>query len=481
MRDGLSKRNDIAFFNLPDGTAPLPGSFRDPSGFIFELDGVLYRQINKVYGSHYDFLIRSGLYERLTEEGMLVRHHELDRSEEATSDAYKFICPERVRFISYPYEWCFTQLKDAAILTLDIQLMALAHDMTLKDASAYNIQFDKGRPIMIDTLSFEKYEEGHPWSAYRQFCQHFLATLALMSKKDIRLNNLLLAYIDGIPLDLASTLLPMSTWLKPGMLIHLHLHSKSQKKYSNTDSLNPGKKIDARPVSKPALVVILKGLRKTISKLECPIKDTEWANYYDATNYSDTAAEKKRELVSRFLENARPETVWDLGGNTGVYSRIATDMGVPTICFDIDPMAVDFNYQQVRRNNETLILPLLLDLTNPSPGLGWAGTERDSFSRRGPADCIMALALIHHLAISNNLPFDKIASFLAALCRSLIIEFVPKEDSQVQRLLSSREDVFTQYDQECFENVFAEFFDINEQAPIHHSHRTLYLMQTKRA
>jgi hypothetical protein len=479
MKDGLKSRDGNAFLNVPNGMTPLPASFRDPSGFIFERDGVLYRQINKIYGDHYDLLMRSGLCDRLTEEGMLVRHREVDGSKEATSEAYKFIRPERVRFISYPYEWCFTQLKEAAILTLDIQLTALAYDMTLKDASAYNIHFDKGRPVMIDTLSFEKYEEGRPWVAYRQFCQHFLATLALMSKKDIRLNNLLPAYIDGIPLDLASTLLPRSTWFNPGLLIHLHLHAKSQKKYGHTDSINAGKKKDVRPVSKPALLTILKGLRKTVAKLECPIKDTEWANYYDATNYSDTASEKKGELVRRFLENTRPETVWDLGGNTGVYSRIATDMGIPTVCFDIDPMAVDFNYQQVRLNNETLMLPLLLDLTNPSPGIGWGGTERDSFVQRAPADCGMALALIHHLAISNNLPFDKIASFLAKICRNLIIEFIPKEDSQVQRLLTSREDIFTQYDEGCFKSVFSQYFDISDRVPIDHSHRTLYLMRKK--
>lgn len=458
---------------------PLPASFRDPSGFVFERGGILYRQVNRIYRDHYDLLMNSGLYNQLTEKGMLVQHCEVDVNEGKTSDAYKVIRPERIQFVSYPYEWCFNQIKDAALLTLDLQLTALEHGMSLKDASAYNIQFHQGRPVMIDTLSFEKYVEGRPWVAYRQFCQHFLATLALMSKTDIRLNKLLFAHIDGIPLDLASFLLPRSSCFKAGLLIHLHIHAKSQKKYSATEATGSDQKKEVRPVRKAALVEILKGLRGTVAKLEGRLDGTEWGNYYAATNYSDAAAQAKQELVRQFLEKAQPSSVWDLGGNTGVYSRIATAMNIPTVCFDIDPAAVDFNYQQVRRNNEALLLPLLLDLTNPSPGLGWEGCERDSFAHRGPADCVMALALIHHLAISNNLPFDKIASFLYKLCKHLIIEFVPKEDSQVQRLLRSREDIFAQYDRSHFETTFNIYFKILHSGPIKNSHRTLYLMQKK--
>lgn len=458
----------------------LPASFRDPSGFIFKRDDVLYRQVNQVNKHNYDLLMNSGLYDHLIESGLLVRHREATDTGWATSKAYKIICPERIRYISYPYEWCFNQIKDAALLTLDIELIALAHDMTLKDASAYNIQFDRGRPVMIDTLSFEKYVEGRPWSAYRQFCQHFLATLALMSKTDIRLNKLLLAYIDGIPLDLASSLLPRSSWFKIGLFIHLHIHAKTQKKYSVTESTSFNNKKGARFVRKTALLEILKSLRKSIVQLECQFEGTEWGNYYAATNYADSAAHAKQALVHQFLEKTQASGVWDLGGNTGVYSRIATTMGIPTVCFDIDPAAVDFNYQQVRQKKEELLLPLLLDLTNPSPGLGWEGRERDPFIKRGPVDCVMALALIHHLAISNNLPFDKIASFFSKLCQYLIIEFVPKEDSQVQRLLRSREDIFAQYDQACFEFVFSKYFKIICREPIQNSHRTLYLMQKQK-
>jgi len=468
--------------NHPDNlklNMPHQASFRDPSGFVFERGGILYRQVNWLCQDDYDLLMNSGLYNRLTEKGMLIQHFEEDANEEATSDAYKVIRPERIQFISYPYEWCFNQIKDAALLTLDLQLAALEHGMSLKDASAYNIQFHQGHPVMIDTLSFERYVEGRAWSAYRQFCQHFLATLALMSKTDIKLNKLLIAHIDGIPLALASKLLPRSSWFNTGLLMHLHAHAMTQKAYSDTAASNNRKKQSARSVSKTGMIGIVQSLRNVVQKLDWQSGGTEWGDYYNITNYSDNAFGEKQKLVRQFLEKANPKQVWDLGANNGVFSRIATDLDIPTISFDIDPSAVEINYKTVKEKKEERLLPLLLDLTNPSPGLGWNGNERDSLFQRGPTDCIMALALIHHLAISNNLPFLKIAGFFYNLCEYLIIEFVPKEDSQVQKLLSSRVDIFKDYDQPHFESVFSKYFNIQCAKPIINSERTLYLMQKR--
>jgi ribosomal protein L11 methylase PrmA len=460
-------------------TSILPASFRDPSGFLFQCNGVLYRQISHVYCENYDQLMKSGLYDHLSKKGLLIEHSEMDNAFFRNQDAYKVICPEKVNFISYPYEWCFSQLKDAALLTLTIQRIAMEYDMSIKDASAYNIQFYQGRPVMIDTLSFERYVEGQAWVAYRQFCQHFLAPLALMSHKDVRLNKLFLAHIDGIPLDLASRLLPRSTWFKPGMGVHLHIHAKTQKAYSESVSSSKDKKQNTRPVSKMGLTGIVQGLRKTVKKLNCHFGKTEWADYYDSTNYSETAFEEKKRIVEKYLKMVNPYSVWDLGSNTGEFSRIASEADIPTVSFDIDPAAVDFNYCQVRDRQEKNLLPLLLDLTNPSPGLGWSGRERDCLFTRGPTDCIMALALVHHLSISNNVPLARVASFLAELCNFLIVEFVPKDDSQVQRLLSFREDIFTGYDQDGFESEFSKFFEIKESENIKDSKRRLYMMKKK--
>lgn len=440
---------------------------------------MLYRQVNYAYQDNYDRLMQSGLYDLLTKQGSLVEHQEAGDLDLGSSAAYKILCPSKINFISYPYEWSFNQLKDAALLTLDIQLTALEYGMTLKDASAYNIQFEQGRPIMIDTLSFEQYVQDRPWMAYRQFCQHFLAPLALMAKKDVRLGKLLLAHIDGLPLDLAAGLLPGSTWLSPGLAVHLHLHARTQRAYSESGAEQNKKKSKARPVSKSGLTGIIQSLRKTVNKLECSLGGTEWGDYYDSTNYSKAAFEHKKRLLREYLELIKPARAWDLGANTGVFSRIASEMGIHTVSFDIDPAAVDDNYQQIRKKKEQNLLPLLLDLTNPSPGLGWNCRERDSLLQRGPIDCILALALVHHLAIGNNLPLDKLAEFFAGLGSNLIIEFVPKGDSQVQRLLSSREDIFKEYNQEYFEAVFSGFFHIIQREHIQDSSRLLYLMVKK--
>ena len=192
-------------------TQRVAGSFRDPAGFVFTRDGVLYRQVNESFRSNFEALSTSGLYDALTERGLLIRHEEVDEAPADPSVAAVVIRPERVPFISYPYEWCPGQLRAGAIATLEAQKVALEHGMTLRDASAYNIQFVGGRPVLIDTLSFEPAVEGRPWVAYRQFCQHFLAPLALTSQVDVRLNQLSRVHIDGIPLDLAAALLPGST------------------------------------------------------------------------------------------------------------------------------------------------------------------------------------------------------------------------------------------------------------------------------
>lgn len=451
----------------------LQSSFRDPSGFLFRRNGILYRQINKIYKENYNHLISSGLYKTLVDDKLLIPHEEIDSSGAEPDKVYKIIKPEQIPFISYPYEWCFSQLKDAAIATLEIQKKALDFGMSLKDCSTYNIQFYNGKPLLIDTLSFEKYKEGKPWVAYRQFCQHFLAPLSLMSYRDIRLNQLLRIYIDGVPLDLASSLLPFGTRFKFSLLSHVHLHSKGQKHFSNKTVNTSTYKF-----SLFSFLSLINSLESATRKLKWNAEGTEWADYYNDTNYSSDAFQQKKQIVDDFLGNIHPKNVWDIGANDGTFSRVASNKGIQTFSFDIDPAAVEKNYLDCVRRNEKYILPMVLDLTNPSPSIGWKNKERMSLIERGPAHTILALALIHHLAISNNLPFDKIADFLNKICGdSLIIEFIPKSDSKVERLLSTREDIFSDYTQQKFENNFKKYFKILKSVKIKKSERILYLMK----
>ncbi|GAP22989.1 class I SAM-dependent methyltransferase [Leptolinea tardivitalis] len=455
---------------------PLSSSFRDPSGFLFKHDGILYRQINKEYQSIYEKFISSGLCQLLQKKGWVINHEEVDNVEPPDSElCYRIIKPEMVDFISYPYEWSFSQLKDAALLTLKIEKLALEKGLTLKDASAYNIQFHKGKPVLIDTLSFDDYSDGKPWDAYKQFCQHFLAPLALMSKVDIRLNQLMRVYIDGIPLDMASELLPWNTRLNIGLATHIHLHANAQKKYSVTKETESGQKAN---VSKMGLLGLIDSLQSTVKGLEWQPKGTEWAEYYDITNYSDSAFDAKKSLVKEFVSLAGGGKIWDLGANTGEFSRTVTDLG-SVVSFDIDPAAVEKNYRMMKSAKETGILPLVLDLTNPSGDIGWANKERDSLANRGPADIVMALALIHHICISNNVPLESFAEYLQSLGKYVVIEFVPKEDSQVKILLKTRKDIFPRYTIEGFEEAFVKSFEILNKKSVEGSLRVLYLLKSK--
>jgi len=458
-----------------DNNSIVSSSFRDPSGFLFFKEGKLYRQINKSYKEDYDMLMSSGLYEDLVSNNLLIPHIESNISTD-DEECYKIIEPEKIPFISYNYEWSFSQLKDAALTTLKVQKRALKFGMTLKDASAYNIQFYKGKTILIDTLSFRKYREGELWVSYKQFCNHFLAPLTLMSYSDIRLSQLLKIYIDGIPLDLVSTLLPFRTRMNFSFFSHIHLHARMQKKYED-------KPFDIRShnkrLSRSGFKAIIYSLESAVKKLKWKPKETDWGDYYNTTNYSSKAFQCKKDIINQFVDKIKPETVWDLGANTGEFSRIASNKGIHTVSFDIDPAAVEKNYLECRKKKETNLLPLILDLTNPSTGIGWANKERMSFVERGPSDMVFALALIHHLAISNNTPLDRVAEFLSRFCKWLVIEFIPKSDTQVKKLLVTREDVFPDYTQEGFEKAFIEYFDINEAVKIKDSKRTIYLMKTK--
>ncbi|MBI3176335.1 MAG: class I SAM-dependent methyltransferase [Chloroflexi bacterium] len=454
----------------------LSASFRDPSGFLFTRDGVLLRQINRSYADEYTRLMDSGLYDRLVKAGLLIPHVEADQAPVQAEFVFKVIQPERVPFISYPYEWSFSQLKDAALATLSIQKRALKAGMSLKDASAYNIQFVRGKATLIDTLSFGLYKEGQPWDAYRQFCQHFLVPLALMAHVDVRLSQLLRVYIDGVPLDLASRLLPFRTRLDFGLLTHIHVHAGAQTRYADADVKQTAPRAQ---MSQNAFLGLLESLEGAVRKLEWKPAGTEWGNYYDITNYSDAAFEHKKQLVGEWTARIEPSVVWDLGANNGVFSRAAAASGAFTVAFDVDPAAVEQNYRQVKAAKEQTLLPLVLDLTNPSPSLGWANRERDSFAQRGPADLVLALAVIHHLAISNNVPLPQLADFFAEAGRRLILEFVPKSDSQVKKLLATRADIFPTYTLDGFEAAFAPRFKILEKVDLRDSERTLYFMEVR--
>lgn len=454
----------------------MPSSFRDPSGWVYSQNQAILRQVNLLYKEDYDLLMDSELYATLIKKDLLIPHTEVKMSPLHPAVSYKVIKPEKIKFISYPYEWSFSQLKDAALLTLAVQKEALQSGMILKDASAFNIQFRDGSPIFIDTLSFTRYVNGTPWIAYRQFCQHFLVPLALMSYIDARLNKLSSQYIDGIPLDLGSRLLPASTWMNFGLLTHIHLHAKSQKQVHT--NMEDTKRISTANISRNAMEALLESLQATIRNIKWDINKENWAEYYQDTNYSKTAFKEKERIVLEMLNQVKPKSVLDLGANTGFFSFLAAnDAGCSVLSTDFDPGAVEMNYLQCKRNMTKNVLPLIIDLTNPSAAVGWNNLERDSFISRCQVDMVMALALVHHLTIANNVPLEYISQLLSKLGRYLLIEFVPKEDSRVAILLSSRDDIFENYDLKGFKKAFEANFRLLLENKIPESERTILLFE----
>lgn len=451
-------------------------SFRDPSGFVFWRDGRPYRQVQPAFAAEWDAFAGGPLERSLIEAGRLLPYEHVDVALAATPEAHAVIAPEQIEFVSYPYEWTFGELRDAALLTLDVELDAIRAGWTLKDASAYNVVFRDTRPVLIDSLSFEPLEDDAPWVAYRQFCEQFLGPLALMARRDVRLADLLRADPDGVPLDLAARLLPLRTRFDFGLLSHVHLHARAQARHAADGAAGEAR----RPrITRSRLEGLIGNLRSTVAGLDWRPAGTEWADYAEGTSYSDAAAADKDRLVDAFVRLVPGARVWDLGANTGRFSRIAADAGKRVIAFDIDPAAAERHYRAVRSAGRSDILPLVADMANPGPALGWAGRERRSLLERANGDVVLALALVHHLAISRNVPLGLVLELFAELAPWAIVEFVPKDDSMVRRLLATRRDVFPNYGLDGFRAAATSRFEIVREEPIADSHRVLFLLRRR--
>lgn len=453
----------------------IAASFRDPSGYVYAGGDKIIRVVNERYAPHYTRMRESGFLDAVWEKGWMVRFEE--EKTPSLPGAWKTLDTELIPFVSFPYEWSFSQLKAAALLTLDIQAKALEHDLVLKDASAYNVQFVGARPVFIDILSLEEYKEGTPWVAYAQFCRHFLAPLLLMAKVDINAGLMLRNFIDGLPLDMTAAMLPWKTKLSPTIQLHIHLHAKMQKKHADTrDSAEKANKIK---ISKKTVQDLTQSLRLLVEKLRLPSTSTTWGDYYNDTNYSEAAFTAKHDIVAGMLEKLKPSKVLDMGANTGEFSSLARKHAHLILAADMDPLAVERHYEVLVKNRVEGVLPLVIDLSNPSPALGWHNAERPSFVDSCKVDTVMALALIHHLCIGNNVSLDMAAKFFSELGDSLILEFVPKEDSQVQRLLSTREDIFPEYDLEHALAAFSQYYECRDVVAIPGTVRTIVLLEKK--
>ncbi len=444
-------------------------SFKDPNGSVIEFKGAIVRVIKNNYVKEYDHLMSSGLFHDLRSSNLIIDHQEIGEEikSELKSDFYKAIKPSVVT-ISYPSEWTFSQLKDAAIATLKIQQIAIKYKMILKDCSAYNIQFYKGRAVLIDTLSFRFYIEGEPWMAYRQFCEHFFGPLLLISKVDAGLSALFNAFIDGIPLELVNKLLKRRNKVSLGVLLHIVLHTRSKIKYKSKGHHATYKSFNADYIKR-----LTEDLLSQVLKIEWNAV-SNWSLYYKE-DVSDAYLHFKIKTVSDLLLIHNAKKILDFGANDGTISRHLGGLGFEVIATDSDQVSVERNYLMCKREGLTSILPLVIDAINPTPSFGWANSERQSFFERIEVDTVLALALIHHLVIFYNIPFYKIAIHFASVTSNLIIEFVPKSDPMVQTLLQSKEDIYDDYTRDNFELEFSRHFKLIKKVEMTNSERLIYL------
>jgi len=454
-------------------------SFRDNDATIIYFNNKVYRLIYQKYKSNFDYFINSGLYTKLLSEKKIIKHNEVNfdhLNEQINGDKiYKVIEVEKIPFIIYPYELSFEQLKEAALLTLKIQVDAIIFNMTLKDASCYNVQFIENNPIFIDTSSFEVYQDGSPWGAYRQFCMHFLSPLLLHFHGLPNSIKLLQLDINGIPLDFASKALPFKSFFNFSTLIHIHFHSISENKNKSISK----EKLKRIYLSKEKLLSIIEQLYDFIEGLKVS-KNTNWTNYYESFSYTDDDFKIKKSTVDAWLSSINNDTVIDAGCNLGEFSYIATKHAEKVIAFDSDESVISKLFLKIKKDNIKNLYPLVIDIFSPSPSIGWMNKERTSFIERlGKNNTTLALALIHHLTIGNNVPFKKQAEFFSLFSKDLIIEFVPKDDVQVRKLLTTRKDIYYDYNLENFLLSFSEYFVQVNRVDLPNSKRVLIHFKRK--
>lgn len=450
-----------------------PASYRDPSGFIYQFNGEYFRQINPSYFEEYHAIKNKGVYKQLWDKNWLINH------EEISIDNDKIILkPAQLDFVSYPYEWSFTAYKHAAQLTLRLQLFLLENGFSLKDASAFNITFQNGKALFIDTLSIERYRDNEPWKGLKQFNEHFFAPLLLAQRHGSYYLKSLQHRINGFPLDEASKLLSWKSKLSPTIYSHIHFLGK-QKNETIGQASNDSK---SKGLDKVSQIKMLKALEMHISKLSLK-ENTEWSSYYNQTNYDEKAFNLKKEFIQKWTAEINAKKIVDLGGNDGTFSKVALSNANQVIVCDIDQSAINDCYINNIKNKEYNIIPIISDLMQPAASLGFHNQERDSFITRIQdygSDLSMALALIHHMTLSGNVPFEMSALFFKSLSPYLIIEFPDREDSWVQFILNSKRDaihLFDDYNLANFEDAYKKHYSIINKAAIIGTHRTLFLMK----
>jgi hypothetical protein len=462
-------------------SAPDGGSFRDPDGRIFQVGGAIVRALSAEGAADWSAFEESGLLARLVESGDVVEttaastaELEAVRSADPTGGWVTALRHERLPFVSYPYEWTFSMLRDAALLQLRVTRDALAAGLALKDATPYNVQWRGARPVFIDVGSFERARQGEPWLGYRQFCMLFLYPLLLESYRGIPFQPWLRGSLEGIHPAAARSLLRGRDTFRGGVFKHVALHAKLERSHAGGEK-DVRKELKDAGFAKELIEANLKGLEKLITRLDAPSEPTEWSDYGTTCSYSDDDTRAKEDFVRASALRRPRDLVWDLGANDGRYTRIAAEGSAYAVALDVDHGVVDRLYGALRQEGSRTILPIVGDVADPSPGLGWRGLERLPLVERGRPDLVLALALVHHLAIGRTIPLRELVAWLADLGSELVVEFPDRDDVMVKRLLArKREGSHPDYNRSDFEEALRSRFSIVDMVELPSGTRALY-------
>jgi hypothetical protein len=419
-------------------------------------------------------LTQSPLWDELQREGRVVATEpaELDGLPDLLAGkAAGALRHERVPFVSYPYEWPFSMLKDAALLQLELNQRALRAKLALKDATPYNVQWRGTRPVFIDVGSFERLRPGEPWVGYRQFCMQFLYPLMLQAYKDLPYHAALRGSLDGIAPHDARALLAGERFRK-GVMSNVLLHARLEERHADEGGRDVKQEMKRAGFNEELLAANFAKLEKLVRRLEWKAGETAWTGYGEHNTYDDASAAAKADFVRAAAGRRRSHLTWDVGCNDGTYSRIAAESADLVVAFDADHATVDALYRALGDRED--ILPLVMSVTDPSPDLGWRGRERASLERRGSPDLTLCLAVVHHVCITGNVPVREFLDWLRALDTALVIEFPDRADPMVERLLSGkREGSNPDYESAVFERALEERFTVERKAAISAT-RTLF-------
>lgn len=451
------------------------GSFRDRNGRIYVYQDRVYRGLSQQALDHFRALQGTRFYSAFSATGEIIGSDEIATPGWAPADATwaGWLEHQRVPFISYPYEWTFSMLRDAAVLQLRLLEAALQEGWTMKDASPYNVQFIAGRPVFIDVPSFEPLAPGSPWNGYRQFCELNLFPLMLQAYKGLDFQPLLRARIDGVPVQTAAKLFGWRDLIRPGVFSHVWLQALLERKYSSS-SRDLRSELGSAGFGRELLLANVRKLLRLVPRLRWQAAGSEWADYADFHNYSDADHEAKSAFVEQAVQACGARLTWDLGCNTGKFSSLAAQHCQQVVAMDADHLAVERLYADPDANRTGHILPLVQNLTDPSPSWGWNHCERKTLEDRGRPDLVLCLALLHHVVIGANIPADSFVAWLAGLDGFVVIEFVSRDDDKVQQLLLNRVEPNHEYTQEYFERCLVDHFEIVDRLQLGAGRRTLY-------